>query len=228
MLKLESVSFKYTSGCLIKKETPVVRNVSFELDPESFIGLVGSSGSGKSTLAKLMLGLVRPDQGRVLFADGRDISRLTASGRRLFRRNVQFVAQHPEAAFNPKLKIATSLAEVVRHFRLCSPGWEKNYLEPLLNKLQLNFDYFDRYPTQLSGGEIQRLALVRALAPDPRLVILDEATSMLDVSVQAHLVHLLLEIHNSRKTAFLFITHNLPLARRICQRVFEMEDGRLV
>ena len=228
MLRLESVSLSYSSGWLVKKETPVIRNVSFEMEPESIVGLVGASGSGKSTLAKLMLGIIHPNRGRVLFADHQDIFKLSPSGRRLFRQNVQFVAQHPEAVFNPKLKISTSIIEVIRHFRLCSPGSEKRFLEPLLRKLKLNVNYMDRYPLQLSGGEIQRLALARALLPNPRLVILDEATSMLDVSVQAHLAHLLLEVHAAQKTAFLFITHNLPLAQKICHKTYEVSEGRLM
>lgn len=228
MLRLESVSTSYSSGWLIKKRTPVVKDVTLGIEPKSFIGLVGASGSGKSTLARLILGLTRPDQGRVLYGDNKDLWRLTTTEQRLFRQNVQFVAQHPETVFNPKLKISSSFKEVIRHFRLCPPGREDQLLHPLLGRLQLNIHYLDRYPSQLSGGEVQRLALARALLPDPRLVILDEATSMLDVSVQAHLVRQLQEIHVSRNTAFLFITHNLPLAAKICQKTYEISEGCLL
>ena len=227
MLTLDSVSQGYTSGWLNKKRSPVVKGVTLTIEPESFVGLVGASGSGKSTLAKLALGLVRPDQGRVLYEGHRDLWMLSPAERRLFRRNVQFVAQHPETAFNPKLKIRNSFMEVVRHFQLCPPGGEEKLFAPLLSRLQLNAAYLDRFPYQLSGGEIQRLAVGRALLPEPQLVILDEVTSMLDVSVQAHLVHLLKEIHASRRASFLFITHNLPLARKICQKIYEISAGHL-
>ena len=212
----------------MKKRTSVVQDVTLTIEPESFVGLVGASGSGKSTLAKLILGLLRPDQGKVLYEDHKDLGALSPQERRLFRKNVQFVAQHPETVFNPKLKIGSSLKEVVRHFRLCPSGDEEKLFSPLFSRLQLNANYLDRYPYQLSGGEIQRLAVGRALLPEPQLVILDEVTSMLDVSVQAHLVHLLKEIHGSRKTSFLFITHNLPLARKICQKIHEVSAGCLV
>ena len=228
MLKLDSVSKTYTTGWLLKKRTPVVENVTLTLEPGAFVGLVGASGSGKSTLAKLILGLVKPDQGRVLYDGSKDLSRLTPQEHRLFRRNVQFVAQHPETAFNPKLKIKSSFYEVSRHFRLCPPGDEEGLIFPLLARLQLNADYLNRFPHQLSGGEIQRLAVGRALLPDPQLVVLDEVTSMLDVSVQAHLVHLLKELHASKQASFLFITHNLPLAGKICREIHRVSNGRLI
>ena len=227
MLKLESVSKNYTRGWLVKKRSLVVRDINLNIEPESFLGLVGASGSGKSTLAKLVLGLIRPDGGKIWYGDKNDLLALSPAERRRFRKDVQFVAQHPETVFNPRLKIRNSLEEVTHHFRLCRPGDEEALLAPLLSKLQLNASYLDRFPYQLSGGEIQRLALARALLPEPKLVILDEATSMLDVSVQAHLVHLLKEIHASRQASFLFITHNLPLAEKICGKIYEIEDGRL-
>ena len=228
MIKLDSVGKTYSSGWPFSRRTSVVQGVTLTLEPESFIGLVGASGSGKSTLARLILGLIRPDRGTVWYQNDRDVSNLSPPERRQFRKDVQFVAQHPEAVFNPKLKIRTSLKEVIRHFGLCPPGDEEALLRPLMSRLQLDINFLDRFPHQLSGGEIQRLAVGRALLPDPKLVVLDEVTSMLDVSVQAHLVHLLREIQVSRRASFLFITHNLPLAARICREIYEIDGGRLV
>ena len=228
MLRLESVSKGFPQGLLFRKTVPVLTDVSLSIEPGSFVGLVGASGSGKSTLARLMLGLIRPDAGRVLFGGDKDVARLDSGERDVFQRSIQWAAQHPESAFNPRIKAGGSIREVLTRFHKGREEEGEADLTELLNRMQLSPACLSRYPYQLSGGELQRLAVCRALLTHPGLVVLDEVTSMLDVSVQAHIANLLLEIHAERKTSFFLITHNLPLADRICQKVYHMVGGRLL
>jgi len=227
MLRLVNVSKSYTKGKWLQQPVPAVDQVSLTVEAGGITGLVGASGSGKSTLARLMLGLERPDSGQVVGLPGGDIWQMDKQRFRQFRRQVQMVPQHPDAAFNPKLTVASSIAEVFYFFQICPKSRQTDMLHAMLDRLQLHPDCLQRYPHQLSGGEIQRLALARALLPGPRLVVCDEITSMLDVSVQAHIVRLLEQLQSGGGTGFLMITHNLPLARRVCRRLYSMADGRL-
>lgn len=225
MLVFDKIHKSYANG-RGRKKTIVAGGLSFSFHPRKIIGLVGPSGSGKSTIGRMLLRLTKPDQGRVLF-EKKDIWRLSRPELKRFRRRVQMVPQHPDAAFNPRLKLITSLKEIFRFHEICPKEEQEAYLEKTLKQVMVHKELLDRYPSQLSGGEIQRLAVARAMLTRPALLVLDEVTSMLDVSVQAAVIRTLERLHQDRAAAYLFITHNLPLAEVFCHEIYTLTQGRL-
>ncbi|BBO82404.1 ABC transporter ATP-binding protein [Desulfosarcina ovata subsp. sediminis] len=221
MLALKSIFKSYPTG--FRRRHVVLADVSLLLTQGRIIGLVGPSGCGKSTLGRIILGLEQPDRGRVLF-HGRDIRHMNRSSRMEFRRNVQMVPQHPDAAFNPCLSIGASLREVFRFHAVCPRHEQADYLEATLQHVCVPPELLKRHPMQLSGGEIQRLAIARAILTKPALLVLDEATSMVDVSVQAAVIHTLRDLHREHGTAYLFITHDMALANAFCDEILCMES----
>jgi peptide/nickel transport system ATP-binding protein len=199
------------------------RAVSLSVDPGEILGIVGESGSGKSTLAKALTGL-NPFTGEIRF-DGRRIGS-AADMDKAYRRNVQIIFQHPDASLNPRQRIGEILS---RPFALYGDdGRRDQAVARLLEQVSLPADYARRHPHELSGGEKQRVAIARAFASNPRLVICDEITSALDVSVQASVIALLLDLQRRHGTAYLFITHDINLVRQIAHRVAVMHRGDLV
>ncbi len=201
------------------------RAVSLSVQPGEILGIVGESGSGKSTLAKAMTGL-NPFEGRMTFA-GRTISGL-ADMDKTYRKNVQMIFQHPDASLNPRQKIREILARPLKLYGEGDNSAMALRIGDMLEQVRLPRTHADRYPHQLSGGEKQRVAIARAFASRPKLVICDEITSALDVSVQASIIELLLELHKKHSTAFLFITHDLNLIRQIAHRIAVMYRGDLL
>ncbi|MBB3610164.1 ABC transporter ATP-binding protein [Rhizobium sp. BK602] len=199
------------------------RAISLSIQPGEILGIVGESGSGKSTLAKAMTGL-NPFEGRMSFG-GRAITGL-ADMDKAYRKDVQLIFQHPDASLNPRQRIDEILGRPLRLYG--DTGSRPQQIGELLEQVRLPRSYANRYPHQLSGGEKQRVAIARAFASRPRLVICDEITSALDVSVQASIVQLLLELHRRHGTAFLFITHDLNLVRQIAHRIAVMYRGDLI
>jgi peptide/nickel transport system ATP-binding protein len=220
MLALESITKSYTTG--FRRRNAVLVDVSLHLKQGRIIGLVGPSGCGKSTLGRIILDLEQPDRGRVLFR-GRDIRQMNRRSKMEFRKNVQMVPQHPDATFNPRLTIGASLREVFRFHALCPRHEQTDYLEAAIEHVCVPPEFLKRYPMQLSGGEIQRLAIARAILTKPAFVVLDEATSMVDVSVQAAVIHTLRDLHREHGTAYLFITHDMALANAFCDEILCME-----
>jgi oligopeptide/dipeptide ABC transporter ATP-binding protein len=190
------------------------------------VGVVGESGCGKSTTAKLLLRLLEPDSGDVRF-EGTDL--LAARGRNLraIRARLQVVPQHPSLSLNPRLTIAASIA-----FNLRAHGWGKRDREiriaELLDRVGLTAGHGGRYPHEMSGGQLQRAAIARALATNPALVICDEAVSALDKSVQAQVLNLLVGLQNDAAVAYLFISHDLAVVEHVSDRVAVMYLGRVV
>ncbi|MEI4472359.1 ABC transporter ATP-binding protein [Frigidibacter sp. MR17.24] len=205
---------------------PVVgsRAVTLELRPGEVLGIVGESGSGKSTLAKAMTGLNRFD-GLIDF-DGRPVTGLSDMDS-AYRRDVQIIFQHPDASLNPRQRIAEILARPLRLYGR-GQGDPRARIAAMLERVRLPASYVDRYPHQLSGGEKQRIAIARAFLSNPRLVICDEITSALDVSVQASVIELLMELHRDTGAAYVFITHDINLVRQIAHRIAVMYRGDLV
>ncbi|MGV1760963.1 nickel ABC transporter ATP-binding protein NikE [Rhizobium sp. A22-96] len=201
------------------------RAVTLSVQPGEILGIVGESGSGKSTLAKAMTGL-NAFEGKIKFA-GRTITGL-ADMNRSYRKDVQLIFQHPDASLNPRQKIHEILARPLKLYGNDQGGSQSQQIGDLLEQVRLPRTHANRYPHQLSGGEKQRVAIARAFASKPKLVICDEITSALDVSVQASIVQLLLELHRKHGTAFLFITHDLNLVRQIAHRIAVMYRGDLV
>jgi peptide/nickel transport system ATP-binding protein len=199
------------------------RAISLSIQPGEILGIVGESGSGKSTVAKALTGL-NPFDGEIVFA-GRRVTSAAAMDRG-YRRDVQIVFQHPDASLNPRQRVDEILS---RPLRLYARGdAERARIRELLEQVQLPADYAGRYPHQLSGGEKQRVAIARAFASAPKLVICDEITSALDVSVQAAVIQLLLALQRRHGTAYMFITHDLNLVRQIAHRIAVMYRGDLV
>ena len=206
-----------------------VDGVSLELYPGEILGLVGESGCGKSTLSRTVLQLVRPTGGKVEFL-GRDLTKLSNESVRQLRRQMQMVFQDPHACLNPMMTVGQSIADPLLIHRLASPAQAKVEVEKMLERVGLTpvEDYYNRYPGQLSGGQQQRVAIARALIVNPQLVICDEPVSMLDASVQTQVLELMLELKQEFDLTYLFITHDLWVARFFCDRIAVMNSGRIV
>jgi oligopeptide/dipeptide ABC transporter ATP-binding protein len=203
---------------------PVVEDVNLSLALGRTIGLVGESGSGKTTIARAVAQLHRPTSGRVLF-EGRDLVGLRGAALRTSRRRMQMIFQNPGASLDPYLTIRQSVTEGLAKV----PGDESTLLvEGLLDSVGLAPGTAGRFPHQLSGGQLQRVAIARALAHQPSLVLADEPTASLDVSVQAQIVNLLLEVQEQRRFGLLFISHNLPVVRHVSDDVVVLYRGRVV
>lgn len=222
MLKAENISKSFidrSSG----KTFELLHNVSLEIKAGEAVALMGGSGSGKSTLARILLRLLSCDSGKIYF-QGQDITKATAKDLSIFRRNVQFISQRPESFLDPRQTLGSSLREAFNVFNL---PYDEEKIKEMLDLVKLNAELLQRYPHQVSGGEIQRICLVRALLLEPKLLVLDEPTSMLDISVQAQILHLLRDIRMEKQLAYLFITHDKQLAKWLCDRVLHIEQGQL-
>ncbi|MBI3513259.1 MAG: ATP-binding cassette domain-containing protein [Proteobacteria bacterium] len=191
------------------------------------VGLVGESGCGKSTVARLLLRLVEPTAGTVRFA-GRDITGLDELGLRPLRREMQLIFQNPHAALNPRRTLFASIAEPLVIQAGLGGAALRARVEHLMDDVGLPAQFLWRYPHELSGGQKQRVCIARALALEPRLVILDEPTSALDVSVQAQILAFLAELRARRGLTYLLISHNLAVVRQVCDEVAVMYLGRIV
>lgn len=205
-----------------------VDEVSLAVRPGEVYGLIGESGCGKSTLGRLLLRLLEPTSGAVRF-EGRDITALDEAALRPLRRRMQFVAQDPHAALNPAMTIGEAVTDPLRIHGLAQ-GRERDRALEALEEVGVSpaQEFFDRLPRDLSGGQEQRVVLARAMVLEPRFVVLDEPVSMLDMSVRAKVLELLLELRRKHGLTMLFITHDLATARFLCDRVGIMYLGHLV
>lgn len=194
-------------------------HVDIQLYQGETLGLMGPSGCGKSTLARILLRLINSDKGQVLY-QGQDITHLRGKALLPFRRQVQLISQRPESFFDPHCCLGRSLLEPMEFFRLEK---DRQRMYELLERVKLTDELLQRYPHQVSGGEIQRLSLCRALLLSPKILVLDEPTSMLDISVQAQILQILRELQNSMDLTYLFITHDHDVASYMCDRVVTLD-----
>ncbi|HUF23680.1 MAG TPA: ATP-binding cassette domain-containing protein [Vicinamibacterales bacterium] len=204
-----------------------VEDVSFEVREGETFGLVGESGSGKSTTGRCILRLIEPTSGEVIFR-GRNLLTLPPEQMRLERRNLQIVFQDPFSSLNPRLKVRQIVEEPLVIHGIGDKASRRARVEELFGLVGLDPSHLDRFPHQFSGGQRQRIGLARALALNPSLIIADEPVSALDVSVQAQVVNLLMDLQERLKLTYLFIAHDLRLVRQICDRVAVIYRGRIV
>jgi peptide/nickel transport system ATP-binding protein len=204
-----------------------VDGVDLDVPPGAVVGLVGESGSGKSTLARAIVGFTPADRGQVVL-DGRDYR--GARGRRIreLRRRVQLVFQDPRSSLNPRMTVGEALGEVIGRRGRSSRATRRSEIAELLGLVALEPAYARARPGALSGGERQRVALARALAADPDVIVADEVTSALDVSIQASILNLLRDVRSERGLSILFISHNLSVVRYMSDEIAVMQLGRVV
>ncbi|MGE8106624.1 ABC transporter ATP-binding protein [Allorhizobium sp. NPDC080224] len=208
-------------------EFTAVNGVSLAVNAGEIFGVVGESGSGKSTLARMLLRLIEPTAGNIIF-EGQDISKLAGEPLRQIRRNMQFVFQNPHSALNGRHTIGDAVGEPLRIQTNMSRREIDIRTEALLDIVQLPRNFRYRYPHELSGGQKQRVCIARAIALNPRLLILDEPTSALDISVQAQVLDFLQEVRKELNLTYIFISHDLAVIRQLCDRTMVMKRGKIV
>ncbi|MEO7779778.1 MAG: dipeptide/oligopeptide/nickel ABC transporter ATP-binding protein, partial [Fibrobacteria bacterium] len=210
-----------------RNRVQAVRDVSFSIPKNSTLGLVGESGSGKTTVGRALIRLVKPAAGKILY-DGIDLTGLGESGFRPFRKRIQMIFQDPYSSLDPRLSIRASLKEALE---LGSPGRKAEWEDILADKMRLvglDPDYLGRYPHEFSGGQRQRIGIARALCVEPEFLICDEPVSSLDVSIQAQILNLLMELQARLGLAYLFISHDLRVVKHIAKQVAVMQRGEIV
>lgn len=230
VLEVKNISKKYTFRNYFwrKKEiTEVLRNVSLSIKPGSCLGLVGESGCGKTTLGKTIAGLVKPNQGEILL-QGRDLLSANRQESFLLRRDLQMVFQDCVGSVNPKHTAARIIGEPVKNFLQVDPEQENKLIGELLEKVGLSKEDKYKHPVQFSGGQLQRVCIARALSVKPKLIILDEPLSSLDVSVQAQILNLLVDLKLEFNLSYLFISHDIESVYYLSDSLAVMYLGMVV
>ncbi|TYC64294.1 ABC transporter ATP-binding protein [Rhodobacterales bacterium] len=204
-----------------------LEDISFDIPRGSITGLVGESGSGKTTLGRSLLRLVEPTRGQTIF-DGTDLNMLSAGQMRQMRRRMQIIFQDPMSSLNPRLRIADLIGEGLKAFGICNRSERRDRAAVLLEEVGLSGDHLNRFPHEFSGGQRQRIGIARALALEPEFIVADESVSALDVSIQAQVLNLLLDLREKRNLTMLFIAHDLSVVEYLCDQIAVLYLGRLM
>lgn len=210
-----------------------VNDVDLDIYRGETLGLVGESGCGKTTLGKSIIQLVHATDGTMMYSFGgqtgtADLRKLDKAGEQLLHKRVQIVFQDPYSSLNPAFTIFQSLADPLKHFGVKDKAEQRRRIGEILEAVNMRPEYMDRYPHEFSGGQRQRIGIARALLVDPEMVVCDEAVSALDVSIQAQVLNLLMQLKEERNLTYIFITHNLSVVEYISDRIAVMYLGRIV
>jgi len=227
LLHVESLTKTFPSRGAKHASVKAVADVSFALRRGETLGLVGESGCGKSTLSRLVLSLLDPDSGSVSI-EGVDFTHASSRAKREMRKRIQIVFQDALSSLNPRMTVATNIAEPMRLQGLGTSASRRAEAQRLLEVVGLRPEHADRYPHEFSGGQCQRIAIARALVLKPEIIVFDEAVSALDVSIRAQILKLILDLQAIFGFSYIFISHDLGVIKRICDRVAVMYMGQIV
>lgn len=231
LLQVQGVTKKFIEKPAIlpsrRRYFTAVDNVSFDIKDGEVFGLVGESGSGKSTVAR-MIGTLLPTDGGAIQFDGDGITTMEPKALAEYRKQIQMIFQDPFSSLNPRMKVESIVAEPLIHHKLLPPDQISARVRELLDRVGLTREAAAKYPHEFSGGQRQRISIARALATQPRFLICDEPTSALDVSIQAQILNILKDLQEHLGLTMLFISHDLPVVRQMCDRVGVMKQGKLV
>ena len=219
LLEVKNIEFSYGRRKLKRNNTTILKNVSFSLNEGECLGLIGESGSGKSTLGRIILGLEKQQKGTITFNG--------VLNRDIWQKELNVVFQDYTTSVNPRFKVIDIIKETLLEKKLNREELEKKVIE-LLEQVGLNKDYLYRYPHELSGGQLQRVCIARAISQKPKFILLDEAISSLDVSVQVQVLDLLIELKEKYNLSYLFITHDLSAVTYICDKVMFLKNGEII
>ncbi|KGR77192.1 nickel import ATP-binding protein NikE [Ureibacillus sinduriensis] len=230
LLEVKQINHSYHSGKLFKwnvQSNKVLNDISFTIEEGTCLGLVGTSGAGKSTLGKVILGIQPPQQGQILF-QGYDIYRADKMTQRKIRRNLQVVFQDSYSSVNPRLTAESIISEPLENYERLTVAELKSTVISLLERVGLSEKDLNKYPHQFSGGQLQRINIARAISLKPKLIVLDESVSSLDMVTQSLILELLKELKQDFGLSYLFITHDIKAAFSISDRLGVLEKGELI
>jgi len=208
-------------------QVKAVDNVFLSLDSGKTLGLVGESGCGKTTTGRSIIRLIEPSDGKITFM-GQDVRSLEGTALRALRRNMQIVFQDPYSSLNPRITIGGMLGEIIRFHRIVDRKSIRDKVSEILENVGLSPEYAGRYPHEFSGGQRQRIGIARALSVEPEFIVLDEPVSALDVSIQAQILNLLMDLQDKFNLAYLFVAHDLSVVEHVADEVAVMYLGRVV
>jgi peptide/nickel transport system ATP-binding protein len=227
LLSVTGLKKYHYSGLINRKEIRAVDGVDFEIGKGKALGLVGNSGCGKTTVARTVLRLTEPTSGSIVF-EGKDITGLKGRSLKPLGRQMQIIFQNPESSLNPAMRVYDALLEPLRIHKLCNSGEEDQKVRDLIETVNLNEELLFRYPHELSGGQLQRVVIARVLSLNPKLIVADEVTSMLDPLVQSQILNLLKDLQNSLGISYLFISHDMDVVEWMCDDIAVMDNGKIV